>query len=304
MKAPVAVFAYNRPEHLRRTLSALMACDGFGDAPVTVFCDGPRSPDQFGAVDAAREVARLALGSNADLRLAAQNRGLARSIISGVSELVEHYGRVVVVEDDFDLAPGFLCYMNDALDRFACDERVFQVSGHMFNVPEFAGRETAVFLPMTTTWGWGTWARAWAAFDPDATGWERLAVDRALRRQFNLGGIYDYSSMLERQMEGKRDSWGILWYWSVFRLQGLGVFPPETLVRNTGQDGSGTHGAGNLRSFSDSRPIKGLQSRVRMPAGPTMVEETDFAAVRTAIWRQNGGWLGSLADKAKRLLVK
>lgn len=304
MKAPVAVFAYNRPDHLQRTLTSLLACDGFEEAPVTVFCDGPRSPDNSVAVEAAREVARMVLGSRADLRLASENRGLARSIISGVTELVDRHGRVVVVEDDFDLAPDFLPYMNDALDRFGNDERVFQVSGHMFDVPEFAGRETAVILPMTTTWGWGTWARAWAAFDPKATGWRQLATDRALRRRFNLGGVYDYSSMLQRQMEGRRDSWGILWYWSVFRAKGLGVFPPTTLVHNTGQDGSGTHGAGNFRHFSRIESVGDWRTRITLPAGSAIIDEAAFAAVRKAIWRQNGRWIGRTADKAKQLWRK
>lgn len=300
MSAPIAVFAYNRPDHLRRTLCALVACDGFADAPVTVFCDGPRAPDQAEAVAAARDVAREILGSGADLRLAASNRGLARSVIGGVTELVNLHGRVIVVEDDFDLAPIFLRYMNDTLDRYAADERVYQVSGHMFDVPAFRGRETAVILPFITTWGWGTWARAWSAFDPQATGWQKVMEDRALRRQFNLGGVYDYAEMLRRQMEGRRDSWGIRWYWSTFRAQGLAVFPPATLVRNTGQDGSGTHGAGKLRHFSNGALDLSWPDRVILSDAPAGVDAADLAAVRAAIWRQNGGWLGWVADKAKR----
>ena len=96
---------------------------------------------------------------------------------------------------------------------------------------------------MTTTWGWATWARAWEAYDPAATGWEQLQQDRPLRRRFDLDGAYPYTWLMKRQQRGQSDSWGIRWYWSVFQAQGLSVFPPRTLVSNTGQDGSGTHGA-------------------------------------------------------------
>lgn len=303
-QAPVAIFAYNRPDHLRRTLLSLMACDGFDAAQVTVFCDGARGPAHGDAVAQARAVAQEILGSKADLRFSVQNQGLARSILGGVTELVEAHGRVIVIEDDFDLAPGFLTYMNAALHRYADDARVYQVSGHMFDVPEFAGRDRAMLLPFTTTWGWGTWARAWSAFDPAATGWQQVTRDRALRKRFNMGGVYDYATMLERQMAGKRDSWGIRWYWSVFQQDGLTVFPPASLVRNTGQDGSGTHGGGSIRKFSDAESQIQWPKAIDMPAGPAAVDQAGFEAVCRAIWRQNGGWLGRVVDLGKRVVKR
>jgi len=299
--APVAVFAYNRPRHLRRTLTSLMACDGFVDSPLTIFCDGARNANQIEAVAAVRDTARQLLGGSADIRIADANRGLAQSIIEGVGELTCRYGRVIVVEDDLDLAPCFLTYMAEALDRYAAEPHVFQVSGHMFDVPEFNGRESALFLPMTTTWGWGTWDRAWAAFDRQAAGWEQIITDRALRRRFNLDGAYDYATMLERQMAGRSDSWGIRWYWSVFRRAGLTLFPPQPLVRNTGHDGSGTHGAGRaLRRFSPSEAL-GWPKGLRLLEGEPAVEPEAWRMVRKAIWRQNGGWTGCAADFARRL---
>ena len=302
-KSPIAVFAYNRPEHLRRTLRSLKACEGFAGSTVTVFCDGPRSEEDRAAVEAARVVAREELDGAADIRLAPRNKGLANSIIDGVGELTERHGRVIVIEDDFDLAPGFLRFINAGLERFADNEKVFQVSGHMFDVPEFATRDTALFLPMTTTWGWGTWKRAWRRFDPQASGWEALLTDRALRRRFNMGGVYDYTSMMVRQMSGRNDGWGIRWYWTVFRAGGVGLFPPRSLVRNTGFDGSGTHGAGRFRRFGGRQSL-GDGEPIHLPEGPSADAVDDqhvLHLVRRAIWRQNGGWKGRMVDIVKRM---
>jgi len=299
--APIAVFAYNRPDHLRRTLQSLLSCEGFESHPLTVYCDGPRNAGHVEAVEAARAVARDLLGSAADLRLSAANRGLAASIITGVGEAVAQHDRVIVLEDDFTLAPGFLTYMAQALERYAQASAVFQVSGHAFNVPEFREHREAHFLPMTTTWGWGTWGRAWAHFDPAATGWQQLSRDRALRHRFNLGGVYDYAAMLEAQMAGRGDSWGIRWYWSVFRQNGLSLFPPQSLVRNTGQDGSGTHGSGFLRKFSAPGVVEWGDAPT-LPLGPAQVDDAMWKAVRDTIWNQNGGWLGSAVDLAKRII--
>jgi len=249
-QAPIAVFAYRRPEHLRRTLDSLMQCRGFAGSPVFVFCDGPKNDAERDVVQATRDVARAMLGDRADYRFSDINRGLSVSVISGVEEVLKEHDRVIVVEDDLLLDDRFLNFMNEALDTYVGTESVFQVSGYMFAVPELRATSSAIFLPFTVSWGWATWKRAWDRFDPVATGWETLKTDRRLRHRFNLDGAYDYATMLIRQMAGLRDSWAVRWYWTVFKANGLVLFPPTSLVRNTGFDGSGSHGRGRLRSFS------------------------------------------------------
>jgi hypothetical protein len=199
---PVAVFAYDRPDHLQRTLTSLMSCEGFAESPVTIFIDGPRTPERAESVLAVQQVARLTLGSAADIRISPNNMGLSQSITNGVAELLAKYGRVIVVEDDLELATGFLRYMVTALDRYAGAENIYQISGHMFDVPTFSEPDRAILLPVTTTWGWATWSRAWSRYDPKATGWKQLLTDQALRRRFDLGGAYPFSWLMERQACG------------------------------------------------------------------------------------------------------
>jgi hypothetical protein len=247
-------------------------------------------------------VAQEQLGANAEYRFGERNAGLAESIISGVNEVTRRFGRAIVLEDDLEFSPEFLSYMNSALHRYESDNHVYQVSGQLFDTPEFHGRSAAVFLPFTSSWGWGTWRRAWERFDPSATGWECLAKDSSLRQKFNLNGTYDFSTMLERQMTGHGDSWAIRWYWSVFRNDGVACFPPVSLVRNTGMDGSGTHGRGILRRFNSKfelRQVEGIEFPNR-----SAVVDSEFDLVKKALWRQNGGWLGATTDLLRRRLFK
>lgn len=285
------MFAYKRPEHLRRTLTALLNCEAVEQTPITVFIDGPQSPRDTAAVAATRGVAEQLLGSTATIEVAETNRGLARSITSGVSRLVEEHGRIIVLEDDLEVSRGFLSYMNMALDLYAENDNVFQISGHMFDVPEFRSRTRALFLPFTTTWGWATWARAWRLYDPSAEGWQTLLADRRQRLLFDLNGAYPYAAMLYRQMRAGTDSWGIRWYWAVFKAGGLCVFPPRSLVRNWGYDGTGTHGSGVVAEFDagdDWEPPLIVE-----PPLSIKVDAADLATISAAIWRLNGGWKGA-----------
>ena len=240
MPAPVALFVYQRPDHTARTIAALKGCDGFAATPVTVFADGAKGEADRAAVEAVRALVAAELPT-AMLVAAPANQGLARSIIAGVDRIIAAHGQVIVLEDDLIVAPDFLTFMNAALDRYADDERVMQVSGYL---PRVARRfDAAIFLPQTSSWTWATWQRAWRAFEAAPSATERLATDAALRRRFNRQGTYDYARALTRQMRGETDSWAIRWYWSVFKAGGLTLYPPQTLAANIGFDGSGTHGA-------------------------------------------------------------
>jgi hypothetical protein len=181
-----------------------------------------------------------------------QNFGLANSIITGVTDLCNSHGRVIVVEDDLFVSQVFLNYLNSALDQYADELKVMQISAYMFPV-RIQTSDDAVMLPFTASLGWATWSRAWKHFDSEMGGYEKLRTNRALRRKFDIDGSYPYFRMLKRQLEGKVDSWAIRWNLSVFLMDGLVVFPKYSLVRHDGYDDTATHA--NRRDQSASAEV-------------------------------------------------
>lgn len=301
-QAPIAIFCYRRPKHLRRTLLSLMQCEGFEGSPIYVFGDGPRNDSEQAAVDNTRAVARDLLGKNVKYHFSDSNRGLSASIINGVNTVIEQHGRIIVVEDDLELNKFFVRFMNEALQRYEANDKVFQIAGYTFESKKIADCNKSIFLPFTTSWGWATWQRAWQQFDTGASGWELLATNAELRARFNLMGTYDYATMLERQMSGRRDSWAIRWYWSVFLKNGLVLFPPSSLVSNEGFDGSGTHGAGafsRVNQVFDGSTIK----YPNMPKSAELVQSTVEEAVG-ALRRQNGGIRNRCLDLFRRIFQR
>ncbi|MFC1773127.1 glycosyltransferase [Pseudomonadota bacterium] len=265
--APVALFIYNRPDHLRRVITSLKQCAEFNETPILVFADGAKDKGEEGNVGRAREVAHECLGAGAVYDERDHNLGLAQSIIRGVDKVCSQYGRVIVIEDDLIVSPEFLRYMNASLDYYEEWEEVFQVSGYMFPI-SLPQTNRCFLLPLTTSWGWATWARAWSKYDRKMQGWEVLKSDAVSRRKFNVDGAFDFYSMLTKQAEGKIDSWAIRWYWSVFRNQGLVVYPPVSMIENAGFDGSGTHGWRNAKRMLGGQ-IAGVNQELDYPVyGP------------------------------------
>lgn len=298
--APLAVFAYRRSTHLAAVLDALERCAEFASTPVFVFSDGPR--DAAAAIDVAAVRQMLAKRARPNMMVieAPQNRGLANSIITGVTDLCDRYGRVIVIEDDLVVSPALLTWFNQALDRYQDQDKVWQVSGHQFAVPQFRERRDGMFLNFSTSWGWATWARAWRGFDPSATGWRSLGNDSVLRDRFDLHNAYPYADMLERQMTGKIDSWAIRWWWSMFRAGALALFPPHTLVSNIGEDGSATHRPSRLVQLL--RPMQTSSVMEVMPGFPaaTIADNTAQDALEAWLRRmRNPGWVRALMAQFK-----
>lgn len=258
--APIALFVYNRPAHTRRTIEALLANAEAEDSPLYIFSDAPKTPSASQAVSEVREYIRGVSGFRTVTILERnQNMGLANSVIAGVTQLCEEYGHTIVLEDDLVVSKHFLAYMNQALELYKDQDEVMQISGHMFPV-EIEIEEDAFFLPFTTSWGWATWKRAWDKFDPSAAGFAALKCDRKLRKAFDLDDAYPYFDLLKKQLKGEVDSWAIRWNLTVFMQTGLALFPKQTLVHNTGFDGTGTHCgsqevfiANNLSTFAVKR---------------------------------------------------
>jgi len=237
---PVIVFAYARREHLKGAIESLLANP---EAPAThlhVYCDGPKRPEHREAVDAVRRYVETIRGF-ASIRpvFREQNLGLAKSVIAGVSEVVQAHGRVIVVEDDLLLSPHFLQYMNQGLDCYAHDEIVASIHGYRY--PTAARLPETFFIRGADCWGWATWSRAWAHFEPDG----RKLLDelhvRGLSDRFDFEGSFPYTGMLQDQVAGRNDSWAVRWYASCFLKGMLTLYPGQSLVENTGNDASGTH---------------------------------------------------------------
>ncbi len=246
MLAPIILFVYNRPKHTSATLQALAANDLANESVIYIYADGAKenaTPIDLKKIDDTRQVIKQHQWcKEVHIILSVSNNGLANSVINGVTQIVNQYGKVIVLEDDLVTSKGFLKYMNDALLKYNDAEQVMQISAHCFPIKNRKRKGEAFFLPFTTSWGWGTWQDAWGKFDVTATGYEQLKTDIELKQKFDIDGTYPYAEMIINQMEKKNiDSWAIRWWWSVFKNKGIVLFPDKSLVDNIGFDNEGTH---------------------------------------------------------------
>ncbi len=242
--APILLFVFNRPVHTQRTLDALKANTLASDSTLYIYADAPRNENDEAAVNEVRAIIDHLEGFR-EIHIIKRNEnyGLARNIIDGVTSVVNRYGRVIVLEDDLITAPYFLQFMNDALEVYKDEPRVGHIQGCDFT--QDPSLPDTFLIKFTGSWGWATWQRAWQYFNPDGQALLEELKKRRLNHSFDFNGAYPFTRMLQRQVEGKNNSWAIRWNVSLFLNDILSLNVGRSLVRNEGFDGSGTHCGGD-----------------------------------------------------------
>lgn len=246
MPAPVALFVYNRPWHSRQTIEALQA-NGLAHTTVLyIFSDGPRAEADEKKVNEVRDYIRTVKGfQSVQIVESNVNQGLAKSIIAGVTHVLENSGSIIVLEDDMVTSAFFLTYMNQALDLYKEEIDVISIHGYIYPVKEVLPE--TFFLKGADCWGWATWKRGWELFEEDGSILLQELKQKSLTYEFDFYGTYPYTRMLEKQIRGENNSWAIRWYASAFLMNKLTLYPGKSLVRNIGNDTSGTHSWDNAR---------------------------------------------------------
>lgn len=243
--APIVLFVYNRPQHTLRTLEALAKNELAENSVLYIYADGPKpnvDEESILNIEETRRILRLRQWcGKVHIIESNQNKGLADSIIEGVSETVNKYGTVIVLEDDIVTAPFFLTYMNKALQLYKNEEKVMHISAY---VPVTTGGRKlpeTFFLHLSNCWGWATWKDSWSCFNSNTKELLRDVAEKINMKEFTLDGNYDIYEQLEKNYTGELNTWFVKWYSSIYLKQGLSLFPKKSLVSNIGFDGSGEH---------------------------------------------------------------
>ena len=240
MLAPIALFAYDRPTHLMRVIESLQKNALARESELIIYSDAPKTQPSVDGVNLVRSyIANIEGFKKISIVEREVNFGLAKSIILGVTEILEIHERIIVLEDDLIVSPFFLDYMNEGLEKYAEEKEVASIHGYVY--PCSSSLPDHFFLRGADCWGWGTWKDSWKIFNPDGQFLLDKLKEQGLTNAFDFGGTYPFTQMLSDQINGKNDSWAIRWYASTYLMNKLTLYSGKSLVSNIGNDGSGSH---------------------------------------------------------------
>jgi hypothetical protein len=228
--------------HLNTLFNSLQKNDLFKKSKVIVFSDGAKNEIDKDKIDKVRELLKKRLiPQNSEIIENNVNFGLSRNVIEGLNKIFQIYDRAIILEDDLELSPFFLNYMNDALNLYATSENVASISGYMYPIEPKKFSNNYFFLKLIESWGWGTWKRAWNIFENDSLQLKKKIDEKQLANEFNFESGISYYKMLTDNINGLNDSWAVRWYASIFLKNMNTLFPSKSFVKNIGIDNSGQH---------------------------------------------------------------
>jgi len=248
--APIILFVYKRVDTLIKTVDSLAANRLANESVLYVFSDGYKNENDKKGVESVRNYIKDIQGfKKVEIFEADSNRGLANSIIFGVSKILKIHQKVIVLEDDLITTPNFLQFMNQNLNFYNDNKKVFSVSGYSLNICNgLTLKDDIYFFVRGASWGWASWADRWNKVDWKMTDYENFKNDFKAKRNFSKGGS-DLNSLLRRQMNGEIDSWAIRWYYAQFKLQLLTIYPVLSKVLNNGFNNQSTHTYGSNKRY-------------------------------------------------------
>ena len=231
--APICLFVYSRLHETKLTVESLQKNILASESQLFIFSDGINNNKED--VSAVREYIHTIDGfAKITIYESEANNGLANSIISGVTKIINYYDKVIVLEDDLILSTNFLCFMNQALTFYHDHKRILSISGYAFNLKYPTDYKYDVsFSLRACSWGWATWQDRWEQIDWDVKSYPSFKYNLFKRYKFNAGGS-DMSGMLDKQIKGMINSWAIRFNYHQYENNLLDVFPKVSKVINIG----------------------------------------------------------------------
>jgi len=243
--APICLFTFNRLEETKQTIEALQQNFLASKSELFVFSDGSKTKQGEVKIQQVRKYLKTITGfKSVTIRESENNKGLANSIISGVSEVIKVHKKVIILEDDLITSPNFLNFMNQSLLYYINDPKVFSISGYTMKLKGLDDLdEDFYFGCRASSWGWATWIDRWESVDWEVSSYKNFISNKEAIRKFNIGGS-DMTRMLKAQMRGEIDSWAIRFCFQQYIDNLACVFPKVSKVQSIGFSKEATHTVG------------------------------------------------------------
>ena len=163
--APIIIFCYRR--NIENLISSLLKNQGSINSELFIFSDGYKSQvDKNDVLNLRKSLTKIVSFKSVNIIKSEKNNGLANSIINGVKNVINKYGKAIILEDDLIVSPFFIDYMNDALNFYQYKKNIWSISGYTPSIPYLKDYKSEVYLSLrSSSWGWATWSDRFSKVD-------------------------------------------------------------------------------------------------------------------------------------------
>lgn len=264
--APVSISVYTRLKHFSKCINSLKRNELARETVLYIFSDGPKKGDEE-KVSKVREYAKNISGFKEVIIAQQKTNNFEKNTSEFLKIPLSKHGKIILMEDDVIVSPYFLNFMNDALNYYEKEKKVFCVSGYVWEGIERKDSNTAMGSFVINASGIAFWKDKYSCFESDFEEmypWQRMKINsKYLWNFFRAFGIPALA--LQKLIYLKKLFYGdILWGEYIFRKNMITVMPPITLTLNRGYDGTGVNCKNDIRMNTQGAFTK-LHSDISFP---------------------------------------
>lgn len=240
--APIIVSVYDRLDHLKNNIRALLANDLAIKSELYVVSDAAYKQEHTARIQEIREFASSISGfKEVHLLFWERNLGAHESIKSAIEEVLLTHDTFIFLEDDIVVSKGFLSYMNEGLDYYRSIDNIFAVCGFCLPFPLPKNYDKAVyFYPCNSPWGFATWRDRWDKVNLNYFDREAELKRQGRYKAFASIGFF-IKGILRADSRGLIKAMDLRVYYHMFQNNMCSVFPVISQTQNWGFDGTGEH---------------------------------------------------------------
>ncbi len=289
LDTPIAFLVFNRPDTTRQVFAAIQSAR---PSRLLIVADGPRHDHSSDArlCNEVREIVNnVTWPCQVDINFATENMGCRERVISGLNWVFSLVEEAIILEDDCLPHPCFFRYCSELLFRFRDDARIGMISGTNFVEHFISQPYSYYFSQMFHIWGWATWRRAWAQYDPSLKDWPAIKADKVLSEVIDDARLIKYLSDIFDQMHNGSgpNTWDYQWLYSNLVNHSLSVVPRNNLITNIGFGPGATHTTDT--KSAQVLPSREIQFPLRHPPSLVSMRTLDCIDMRTSFlptWKQ------------------
>lgn len=187
---------------------------------------------------------RERMGLNLRISRPSVNQGIAVSMVSSISRVLEDESEVLILEDDCIPSNDFFEYMNESLGHMRENVAIALACGAQF-APEGLLNDGWVLSRYPLNWGWAINRNSWITVSQLLLSKEPLKYCRS--GDLTRSEIAYWNAGSRRALEGFTDVWDTLLVRELIRHDLRVLLPSANLVQNNGDEEFATHTRGKQK---------------------------------------------------------
>jgi hypothetical protein len=238
--APIVVFAYRRKKKLQNLINSLLKNNESKNTLIYFFQDSYKDLDDKNDVARVKKYISGVEGFKKKIIISRKkNIGLSNNLISGINFIFKKHNKAIFLEDDLVVSVNFIKFMNQALDKYCKNKKVWHINAWSFDLKENLDRDM-FFSRHMNCWGWATWKNRWDKFQNNPERFIKI-FNKEMINEFNFNNQIDNWSQIIRNYRKEISTWAIFWYATIFINNGLCLSFNPSLTKYDGFDLDSTY---------------------------------------------------------------